>query len=64
MNITTPSLAQASSFPASQVFPQPIPSVIMAMPLDAAIAATLTFFDAGAISADTAESWIITLENL
>lgn len=62
-SITFPS-SQASSDTTADDFPQPIPSVIVAMSLDAAITATLTFFDAGAISADTAESWIVTLENL
>jgi hypothetical protein len=62
MNTTLPQAAQAENFPSTQAYPQPIPSVIMAMPAAAAIQATLQLFDVGAIGADTAESWLLLLE--
>ena len=64
MNSTLPLAAQAEKFNIAQAFPQPIPAAVLDMPLSAACEATLLFFDAGAISADTAESWLVLLEHL
>ena len=64
MNSTLPLAPQAEFSIKSQGFPQPIPSVVLDMPFSAACEATLTFFDAGAIDADTAESWITLLEHI
>jgi hypothetical protein len=64
MNTILPQAVQAKTFPSTQAYPQPIPSVIMAMPAAAAIQATLRMFDAGAIGADTAESWLLLLETI
>jgi hypothetical protein len=64
MNITPPLAVQAPNFPQTQVFPQPIPAVILAMSGNQGTHAILHLFDAGAIDGDTAESWLLSLEEL
>lgn len=63
INITSQA-AQAENFPASQVFPQPVPELLLGMPLSDAVSAILHLFDSGAIASQIAEEWLTFIENL
>lgn len=60
----TSQATQAKNNPASSVFPQPIPDSLLGMSLSDAVSAILHLFDSGAIAAETAEGWLIFIENL
>ena len=64
MNTIPYQATQAENFTAFQVFPQPVPELLLGMPLGDAVSAILHLFDNGAICGSIAEEWLTFIENL